>query len=78
MKSTSLSRILAAVGGAMLALTSASLGQGSKDQQAGPKLAIQKLEHSFGEIKKGAVAQHTFTFKNEGKADLVIKDVAPS
>lgn len=46
--------------------------------QAAPKIVIPKMEHNFGEIKKGANATYTFTFKNEGKADLEIKRVAPS
>jgi len=78
MKFKSLSHTLAAAGVVLLSLTCAALGQGSSDTQAKSKLAIQKLEHSFGEIKKGAVAQHTFTFKNEGQANLEIKSVAPS
>ncbi len=82
MKSKPLSRALAAVGVIALALTSAAMGQGNgqgnKASGARPKLSIQKLEHSFGEIKKGASAQHSFTVKNEGNADLEIKNVAPA
>ncbi len=81
------SRILAATLLAALALTGSALGQESKNQPSGqaskdqsskPKLAIQKLEHNFGEIKKGASAQHSFTVKNEGAADLEIRNVAPA
>ncbi len=43
-----------------------------------PKIVIAKTEHNFGEIKKGANATYTFTFKNEGKSDLEIKRVAPT
>ncbi len=43
-----------------------------------PKLVIKETEHNFGEIKKGVNATYTFTFKNEGKADLEIKRVAPT
>jgi len=50
----------------------------SQAKDAAPKLAIKELERSFGEIKKGAVVTHTFTFRNEGKADLEIRNVAPS
>ena len=78
MKYTSLSRILAAVSLATLALAGAAFGQNGKDQQARPKLTIQKLDHSFGEIKKGAAAEHSFTVKNEGAADLEIKSVVPA
>lgn len=78
MKHSYLSRILAAAGLAALALTGAASGQDGKDQPAKPKIAIQKLEHSFGEVKKGASAQHSFTVKNEGGADLEIKSVVPA
>ena len=47
-------------------------------KEAAPKLAISKTQFDFGEIKKGTLAEHTFTFKNEGTAELVINNVAPS
>src|SRR4030095_1543932 len=78
MKHTYLSRILAGAGLAALALTGAASGQDGKDQPAKPKLAIQKLEHAFGEISTGATAQHSFMVKNEGGADLEIKSVVPA
>ncbi|HEX2488741.1 MAG TPA: DUF1573 domain-containing protein [Blastocatellia bacterium] len=78
MKHSYLSRIFAATGLATLALTGVASGQDGKDQPAKPKIAIQKLEHSFGEIKKGSSAQHNFTVKNEGGADLEIKSVVPA
>jgi hypothetical protein len=43
-----------------------------------PKLAISKTQHDFGQIKQGTLAQYSFTLKNEGTADLVINNVAPS
>lgn len=46
--------------------------------QGGPRLTIASTEHDLGEVKKSAGATHTFTFKNDGNADLVIKKVAPS
>src|SRR5262249_16706976 len=78
MKYTYLSRILAAVLFSSAALTGAAAWQEAKDQPAKPKLVIQKLEHNFGEIKKGALAQYSFVVKNEGGADLEIKSVAPA
>jgi hypothetical protein len=78
MKFQSLSRVLAVAGLVLLALAGVTLAQNSADKQAAPKLVIKQLERNFGEIKKGDVAQHTFTFRNEGKADLEIKKVAPS
>jgi hypothetical protein len=76
--------VLAAAVIIMLALSfvaRAQNGPGNRaDQanQASPKIVIKQLEHNFGEIKKGAVAEHIFTFRNEGKADLQIRNVAPS
>ena len=43
-----------------------------------PKLVIASNEHNLGEVKRGAEAKHTFTVKNEGQADLEIRNVAPS
>jgi hypothetical protein len=57
-------------------LVGAALGQSASP--AAPKLVIAKTEHSFGEIKAGEELKHTFIIKNEGTADLVIKNVAPS
>jgi hypothetical protein len=57
-----------------LAMTSIAFSQTGN----APKLIIKQTEHNFGEVKKGETAQHAFTFKNEGKADLEIKNVAPS
>jgi hypothetical protein len=78
MRFTALSRILTLVSVAALVCSGAAFGQNSKDQQSAPKLSIQKLDHSFGEIKKGSVARHDFIVKNEGSADLEIKSVVPS
>lgn len=78
MKTKSLLRVLATLGASLFALTGAVFGQNGGDSQAKPKLVIQTLEHNFGEIKQGSVAAHSFTFKNEGKADLEVKRVAPS
>lgn len=63
-----------------IALSIMAWAQNAPNQakDATPKLVIKQLEHSFGEIKKGVVANHSFTFRNEGKADLEIKSVAPS
>ena len=61
----------------VLLLVSAARAQNSAAEPA-PKLVIKEKGHNLGEVKKGVQAQHTFVFKNEGKADLVIKNVAPS
>lgn len=47
-------------------------------QDASPRLHIASLEHSFGAVKPGTPLTYTFQIKNEGKASLEIKSVAPS
>ena len=37
-----------------------------------------EVEHAFGEVPKGDVAIHKFTFKNTGSVPLVIEEVKPS
>lgn len=37
-----------------------------------PVMTFTEMEHDFGNIKPGAVVEHTFTFKNTGKSPLVI------
>ena len=49
-----------------------------EERVAGPKLTIAQLQYDFGQIKKGTVAQHSFTFKNDGSTDLQITNVAPA
>ena len=43
-----------------------------------PKLAIAAFEHNFGSVKAGTPLTFTFKVKNEGDADLEIKNVAPA
>jgi hypothetical protein len=43
-----------------------------------PKLTMDSLEHSFGEIKAGTPLTYTFKVKNAGKAPLQILTVKPS
>ena len=50
----------------------------AKENKGAPKLTISKTQHDFGQLKRGTLAQYGFTFKNEGTADLVINNVAPS
>ena len=48
--------------------------QGSSE----PKLVIDSTNFDFGTVKSGSFVTHTFKIKNDGAADLVIKNVAPS
>jgi hypothetical protein len=42
-----------------------------------PKLVIAATTHDFGEVSAGTVLKHSFTLKNQGKGDLLIKSVTP-
>ena len=39
---------------------------------------FKEVEYDFGTIKEGTQATHTFTFKNVGKAPILISNVKPS
>ena len=43
-----------------------------KIKLGGPKLVFEATEHDFGTINEGAVVEKVFTFKNEGKSELII------
>ena len=60
-----------------LALVGCALGQGQGAAPKSPKLVIASTEHNFGEVKAGEVLTHSFVVKNEGTADLEIKNVVP-
>ena len=74
MKWRSLMLALALV--ATLAVQATAKG-GQAEQSAEPKLVIPSFTHDFGEIKAGTPITHSFIIKNQGKADLLIKNVAP-
>ena len=52
-------------------------GQPVKASPPGPKLVLTSPEHSFGNVKPGTPLTHTFKIRNEGQADLEIKNVKP-
>ena len=54
-----------------------TLDQPAKASPAGPKLVIAAQEHSFGNVKPGTPLTHTFKIRNDGQADLEIKNVKP-
>ncbi|HVF89152.1 MAG TPA: DUF1573 domain-containing protein [Blastocatellia bacterium] len=60
-------------------LSVAGMAQESSEQKGAgaPKLAISEITHDFGEVKAGTPLRYTFKVKNEGSADLLIKNVAP-
>ena len=42
-----------------------------------PLLVIESLTHDFGEVKAGTPLRYAFIVKNQGKAELLINNVAP-
>ena len=66
---------------AMLVIA-ASAGQTQAPAQpngagAAPALVIESYTHDFGEVKAGTPLRFAFKVKNQGKADLLINNVAP-
>lgn len=47
-------------------------------KQGTPLMEFERLYHDFETLKEGEKVSYTFTFKNTGSADLIIKDVIPS
>jgi len=43
-----------------------------------PKLTMESMVHDFGTVVSGTPLSFTFKVKNEGTAELQIKNVAPS
>jgi hypothetical protein len=50
---------------------------GSAPSTGAPRLAIESFTHDFGEVKAGTPLKYSFKIKNEGTADLLVKNVAP-
>ena len=48
-----------------------------KSPNGAPKLVISSFTHDFGEVKPGTALKYSFTFKNQGKSDLLIQSVTP-
>jgi len=42
-----------------------------------PLMVIDSFTHDFGEVKAGTPLRYAFKIKNQGKADLLINNVAP-
>jgi len=61
----------------LVILAGVSWAQGGNPGPA-PKLVIASTEFNAGDVKMGDVVKHTYTFRNEGKANLEIKNVALS
>ncbi len=48
-----------------------------KSPNVSPKLVIASFTHDFGEVKPGTALKYSFTFRNQGKSDLLIQSVTP-
>jgi hypothetical protein len=62
----------------VLAFAIMAMAQENPAQTGAPKLVIASFTHDFGEVKAGTPLEYTFVIKNQGKADLLVKSVAPS
>jgi uncharacterized cupredoxin-like copper-binding protein len=51
---------------------------GDVKQDVKPVLEFSETQHDFGKIEEGKVVEHTFKFKNTGKATLNISDIKTS
>lgn len=55
-----------------------SVGVANAQTEAQADIVFEGTEISFGTIKEGTLANHTFTFTNTGKAPLILSNVQPS
>ncbi len=49
-----------------------------KEKANAPKITFDDLVFNFGTINEGDKANHSFSFVNEGKSDLIIRKIKPS
>ena len=77
--------LAAAVALTMVACNSAADRIESQPKEAGeemmealPVISFDANFHDFGEITEGAVAEHVFTFKNEGDGPLIVSNAQGS
>ena len=64
------------LGLAALLLTVTAFAQAKTTAE--PKLVLDSAAHDFGKVTEGAEIAHTFKIKNEGAAELLIKNVSPA
>lgn len=46
--------------------------------QAAPKAVTPVVKYKFGDVRRGEALSFIFPIKNEGTADLIIKEFTPS
>lgn len=57
-------------------VTNPATASGNYDPETQPKMEFTETEFDFGVIKEGDKVSHAFKFKNTGKSQLIISDVA--
>lgn len=59
----------------VMALPLIGWAQEAADAANGPKISFEEKEYQFGDIHQGDKVTHTFTFKNDGTAPLILSNV---
>ncbi len=60
---------------AVIAVLGFCLGQAQAADTEAPKIQFSEIAHDFGKSAPNQELKHSFTFKNTGKAMLIIQDV---
>ena len=63
---------------ALATMLAFSVSANETPRSGGPRLVMAAVEHSFGAVKPGTPLTYTFEVRNEGEANLEIKNVSPS
>ena len=63
---------------ALATMLAFSVSANETSRSGGPRLVMASVEHSFGAVKAGTPLSYTFEVRNEGEANLEIKNVSPS
>ena len=62
---------------ALLTLAAFAFAQENVAAKAEPRLKLEAGSHDFGTVAEGSEVRHTFKVRNEGTAELLIKNVSP-
>lgn len=58
--------------------TVACAGLISAQEIKGPKIVIKEMQHDFGKVSPGTLADYVFEVRNAGNEPLIIEKVVPS
>jgi hypothetical protein len=47
----------------------------SAQEQKGPRIEVQEMQHNFGKVVQGAQVSHVFQIRNAGNEPLVIERI---